>query len=341
MSSIFDTDVAVIKSDTAIPPQLTEELRAACLPLENVHPRLKDWHPGSDGKVLDLVHPSLFPLIYGRSTVVASGRVSLQDCVESIGKGETIPIPKQPEIKGEEHLSYSALIGHSFSQNFQWLPCQVGFTERGEVKITSYINNLHPAEHGPLYRVLERCIEKSLPLWDKTLSVLALQGKPRIESGTVEYDFPKGREVPSDFMPEDTWEREERWERETRVLIQPEPKQYTPMKSSINTKYGLKTKFKDSGLQVIVKLANIELTSDKPDYEGGSWHIEGQMNERICASALYYYDSDNVTESLLAFRHLVDNELEVLPYEQVGSIVGLCSMWTETDVLIAGRLRRY
>lgn len=30
-------------------------------------------------------------------------------------------------------------------------------------------------------------------------------------------------------------------------------------------------------LQVIVKLANIELTPEKPEYEGGAWHVEGQM----------------------------------------------------------------
>ena len=36
----------------------------------------------------------------------------------------------------------------------------------------------------------------------------------------------------------------------------------------------LQSLFKDSGLQVIVKLANIHLTPDKPNYDGGSWHIE-------------------------------------------------------------------
>jgi Protein of unknown function (DUF4246) len=30
--------------------------------------------------------------------------------------------------------------------------------------------------------------------------------------------------------------------------------------------------------------------------------IEGQMNERICATALYYLDSENVTPSDLSFR---------------------------------------
>lgn len=61
----------------------------------------------------------------------------------------------------------------------------------------------------------------------------------------------------------------------------------------------------------------IELTPEKPDYNGGSWHIEGQLNERICASALYYYDSENISESFLAFRQKVDGEIEFKAYGQV------------------------
>jgi hypothetical protein len=30
--------------------------------------------------------------------------------------------------------------------------------------------------------------------------------------------------------------------------------------------------------------------------------VEGQMNERICATALFYLDSENVTDSHLSFR---------------------------------------
>jgi hypothetical protein len=44
-------------------------------------------------------------------------------------------------------------------------------------------------------------------------------------------------------------------------------------------------------LQVIVKLANIVLTPEKPTYPGGSWHVEGMKNEHIVASGIYYYHS--------------------------------------------------
>ena len=35
----------------------------------------------------------------------------------------------------------------------------------------------------------------------------------------------------------------------------------------------LAEKFKDSGLQVIVKMASIELTPDKPEFPAGNWHV--------------------------------------------------------------------
>ena len=66
---------------------------AAVAPLENVSEALKDWHPGSDGKVLDLLHPSLFPLVYGRSRILNQSEIGVEDCLESCGAGEIVPEP--------------------------------------------------------------------------------------------------------------------------------------------------------------------------------------------------------------------------------------------------------
>jgi hypothetical protein len=65
-------------------------------------------------------------------------------------------------------------------------------------------------------------------------------------------------------------------------------------------------RFRDSGLQVIVKLASIELTPEKPEFPAGGWHVEGQLNEHICGTALYYLDSENITDSSLSFRMQTD-----------------------------------
>ncbi|KAH7493850.1 hypothetical protein FOMA001_g19 [Fusarium oxysporum f. sp. matthiolae] len=63
-----------------------------------------------------------------------------------------------------------------------------------------------------------------------------------------------------------------------------------------------------SQIQVIVKLANIHLTPEKPVYNGGSWHTEGLLNEHIVSTALYYYDSENITDCTLDFRTCADKE---------------------------------
>lgn len=44
--------------------------------------------------------------------------------------------------------------------------------------------------------------------------------------------------------------------------------------------------------------------------------MKGLPNEHICASALYYYDSANVTDSHLAFRENIDTEFFMGAYEQ-------------------------
>jgi Protein of unknown function (DUF4246) len=71
----------VIKSDSAIPAWLKGESKALVAPLENIPARYLDWHPGSRHKVLDLVHPSLFPLVYGQTRILPSPEVTgLGDC---------------------------------------------------------------------------------------------------------------------------------------------------------------------------------------------------------------------------------------------------------------------
>lgn len=79
------------------------------------------------------------------------------------------------------------------------------------------------------------------------------------------------------------------WKEEQRVVVQPDAgkfqvpsvraEYFNPMTQELKEemKVNLRRDYANRGLQVIVKLANIELTPEKPDYEGGSWHIEGQL----------------------------------------------------------------
>lgn len=127
--SVYNGDV--VKSDSAVPLELKESLKRKVQVLENIPDIYKDYHPGSDEKVLDLVHPSLFPLIYGYTRVLKDTLIRLEDCIESIGKGEILPIPPDEHTDFINEENIYPPIGAPFSKNFQWLPCEVEFSDNG------------------------------------------------------------------------------------------------------------------------------------------------------------------------------------------------------------------
>jgi hypothetical protein len=93
-------------------------------------------------------------------------------------------------------------------------------------------------------------------------------------------------------------------------------------------------------LQVIVKLATVHLTPDKPEYPGGSWHVEGMMNERIVSTGIYYWDSENITESRLSFRAAVgDPAYEQNDRNGVREVYGLADEDTMNQVLGSAETR--
>ncbi len=98
-------------------------------------------------------------------------------------------------------------------------------------------------------------------------------------------------------------ELHERWTK-LREPVQSEPPPFAASQVSyeVDPAKTLREQFKDTGLQIIVKMASIELTPEKPEFAPGSWHVEGMMNEHIVGTALYYLDSENITESHLDFR---------------------------------------
>ena len=67
----------------------------------------------------------------------------------------------------------------------------------------------------------------------------------------------------------------------------------------------------DRPLQVIVKIASLELAPGET-FDGGVWHVEGTMGERIVATACCYLECSNVEGAELAFRTSVEEP----PYEQ-------------------------
>lgn len=111
--------------------------------------------------------------------------------------------------------------------------------------------------------------------------------RPRIEYTGVEYDeAPEPEPKATEGDHDEDKHCEDHWASlASRPIKQPEPGRFdrTYTLDYYDKAVNLREQFKNQNLQVIVKLANIELTPDKPDYEGGTWHIEGQLVSNLPA----------------------------------------------------------
>lgn len=124
--SLYNGDV--VKSDSKVPKSFKEALKSAVVPLEAIPEVYKDFHPRSDGKVIDLVHPSLFPLIYNRSRILPDKLVGLGNCLEMTGLGNIIAPRSKEEGKDTDFLNRYYEASSAYSMNYQWLPCEVEFS---------------------------------------------------------------------------------------------------------------------------------------------------------------------------------------------------------------------
>ncbi|TVY13172.1 hypothetical protein LARI1_G009060 [Lachnellula arida] len=374
----LDACASVVKSDKLVSSELQADLRNAFDKLQADQKASPDWHPNSNDMVQDLLHPSMYPLVSGRTKVFSKEVVGVNDAIDKWpGKGEVI---KKDDEKPDPNSRYNCVIGGSmlppsfWSDTYQWLPSNVAFQGDGSVKFTSYINNLHPNKYPDIYRTIEKLVERALPAWDQCLA-RAINYKEKTGAGRTTSRFSKPAE-PDDETPEnwnpshpepiklvilqltkrkdgleslmssvnrekkpdssdsqgsvdleegsdesdesdDEYESKEEkiWHEIRRpVQLQPDPFENIADFYAPNEKARLSEKFKNKGLQIIVKMASIELTPEKSDFPVGGWHVEGQMNERICATALYYLDSENITPSKLSFRmqtsHYMNDEYE-------------------------------
>ena len=233
----------------------------AVTPLEAVPESEKDWHPGSSGFVLNLVHPSLYPIVFGRTM----GKVSGSDAA-------TVLWPPAPEPGADPKFA---------SRHSQWLPSDFFVDGDGKVTLTSpYINNVHPTLHEGLYSVIPEILQLALPMFERVLSDLLRPLLPmRITTSgshragnedTVDCIW--GRGVP--FRDGQEYEvNSGTWHAAYKPRIPDAKKKYNGDLKVMDNQVSLKGR----ALQVIVRLANILLTPDKPEYPGGRWHVEGSL----------------------------------------------------------------
>ncbi|MEU0954185.1 DUF4246 domain-containing protein [Streptomyces niveus] len=274
----------VWQSDTLIDDNLRSRLREAVRVLEEVPEAAQDWHPGSGNQVLDLVHPSLFCLV---REVSGAHEQAWQNPTDRYSKYE-------------------------FSEKFQWLPTDVDVSDDGDVAFRSYINNVHPETHRELASVLPDLFARLRPLLENVLTDLRHPRPLRIEADPYGWydskpEYPNRTSYSDDAAYQEAvgaWETatDDWWENRSPAV--PDAPVFTPPEPPGDS---ARVDLRGHRLQVIVKLATIHLTPEKPEYSGGSWHVEGMMNERIVSTGIYYWDSENITESTLSFRAALDD----------------------------------
>lgn len=201
---------------------------------------------------------------------------------------------------------------YEFSERFQWLPTDVDVTNDGDVVFRSYVNNVHPDEHRDLACVLPELFARLRPLLENVLTDLRHPRPLRIAADPYGwYDSEPKHPDKASYGDEKAYaeavraweEAQDDWWENRRPVIPDAPAFSPPEVPDASARVDLRGR----SLQVIVKLATIQLTPDKPEYPGGSWHVEGMLNERIVSTGIYYWDSENITESRLSFRAALDD----------------------------------
>ncbi|KAJ1828440.1 hypothetical protein LPJ56_001112 [Coemansia sp. RSA 2599] len=316
-SKIFLSSVErVWYSDELIDEETAGKLREHAAVLEALPE--KDWHPRSNDQVLNLIHPSLFPLNYKMTpfveTPIPSPTAALD--LKTFGRfpGSLTEWKKAVEsVYGDQSNPGSTgyfipLVTHSVvSERFCWLPTEFDVAEDGAVEIKSYINNLHPVKYASFYPTIASIFGKFVPMLEQVVTDMVHRREQRVVPDCCNWFDDSDKPEYDENNRDEYFDKFDQWY-ENRPFIEPQPEPFkTPDRPT--TPYSLRGR----RLQAIVKMSNIVLTPENPVYEGGAWHVEALANERIIATGIYYYDIENITENELDFRERVDEDLN---YEQ-------------------------
>ncbi|KAJ2392115.1 hypothetical protein GGI05_002754 [Coemansia sp. RSA 2603] len=303
-------------SDSLIDPETEVQLKECETILEDVPDTKKDWHLNSNNQVLNLIDPSLFPLIYACSHILITpipspiAALSLSTFGQTPGNHDAWREFLKEHYSSADDVDSSVYFmpekpvrqqgNHSIKpeNKFCWLPTEFDVADNGETTIKSYINNLHPVKHAAFYPIIASIFSKFVPLLEHVLTDIA-HPRPMYIIDQAEHElymrsYPDS-EDDVDFIYKD-------WVRSYRHLEQ------NPLPFEAPDRPKVPYSLRGRRLQAIVKMSNIFLTPKNRKYEGDTWHVEALENERIIATGIYYYDIDNVTEGNLAFRESVDTE---------------------------------
>ncbi|KAJ3020683.1 UNVERIFIED_CONTAM: hypothetical protein HDU68_010058 [Siphonaria sp. JEL0065] len=300
----------VFISDWVVPKRVITRLTRHVAAIEEDSLRKNKWHEGSDGKVLDLIHPSDYPLVYGRSKLRIRSNQLVGNKTIHYTNAESGTDADGDSSKGD------------LSEKFQWLPSEFRISKAGAVSVKSYINNLNHREHLDLFKTIRNVFELMVPMFEMALGSLSTEPPRRIDTSTHNDSYQQqqldwqldeflrhkhgknvdleDQDLRNEAQVSDEYDafQETLWDLPRPIHIPGLPKSFTPPTDSKVHLFNLHGKT----VQVIVKMASIRLTPEKPVFNGGSWHLEGMENEAIAATGILYYAMDNITSSRLTFR---------------------------------------
>ncbi|KAK7678017.1 hypothetical protein QCA50_018957 [Cerrena zonata] len=297
--------IGIYVSDGLVPKSLHTELVNGLDTLAAIEP--KDFHPGTFGRVQDLIHPSLYPY--------------------TIGTTKLAPGVEPPSLVDGAEGFYSEMSTHAdsptedvFQSSQSWIPSVFTVNEDAtDARIESYINGLGRREYFPdIYRLVEKVFVLCLPHFKKTLDDSRLFEDA--EETPSETRFLNRRDEREDTdMTRDEWNKiiqdshdaraqedrdfEESVKKARDKAIQEWNDYASAEVSNVDQKafVAYRKEFQGKSMKVIVKAANYILRPGQ-EYEG-SWHIEGMPHERVIASAIYYYSTDpTLSDEGLSFR---------------------------------------
>ena len=276
-----------MKSDTIISDQLRDELKRAVQRLFQTAEQNEHRHPF--GKFYKVLTPSLYPLIYGKTRVLPAGFIGLEDYSTSC-KPDRAASRSYGDVGGASAPYQHGPVRQFWSNRLQWLPAEVKFNgDTGtDVRITSYINNLRPGLHQDMYTVIEQLISRAIPAWNQVLTLSNERVPLRIRVSKGE-----------------GWNARMAFSDDTRQNLYSNPStlHYGDWKELCGKQdISLEKQFRHQGLQVIVRLESCDLEANEPYSIRASWFLEGKLNEHIVATAIYYYDAENIGPTGLRFR---------------------------------------
>ncbi|KAJ2351060.1 hypothetical protein GGH92_002039 [Coemansia sp. RSA 2673] len=161
--------------------------------------------------------------------------------------------------------------------------------------------------------VLVYVFSKFLTLLEQAVTDLVHPLQLRVKPDRDKYY--KSDEPLIDSDDDDYYEEIILWRRRA-TFVHPQPEPFVAPARPV-----IPYKLRGRQLQAIVKMTNIELTSESPFYGGEDWSVAGLANEPIIATGVFFYDMANIAPASLGFHEALSSlDIEIEGYD-IESIV--------------------